>query len=251
MTTASPADQRKLLDLQALDTKMARLAHERRSLPVLEMLKELSGRSEDLHGELALARAEADDAKRELAKADADVEQVRARAGRHQKTLDAGQGLSRELLALQQELEQLAVRQQVLEEVELEAMERLESAEARVSALEAQEQSIRADVVHHTAARDAEFTRIDTEVSEIRAEREQRASSLDPDLVELYEQARAQTGGLGAVAVHGYRTEGVNIEFTLAEQSWLDSAAADEVLVSEERGFILVRLADGEASGRA
>lgn len=251
MTTAPPADQRKLLDLQALDTRLARLAHQRRSLPVLGTLKELAGRSEDLHGELALARSEADDARRELTKAEADVEQVRTRAARHQATLDSGQGLSRELLALQQELEQLAARQGVLEEAQLEVMERLESTEARVHALEAQEQSIRADVVHHTAARDAEFARIDGEVSQARAEREQSASALDPGLVELYEQARSQTGGLGAVAVHGYRTEGVNIEFTLSERSWLESAPEDEVLLSEDHGFILVRLSSGETSGRA
>lgn len=251
MTTASPADQRKLLDLQALDTKMAKLAHQRRSLPVLGTLQELAGRSEDLHGELALARTEADDARRELAKAEADVEQVRTRSARHQATLDSGKGLSRELLALQQELEQLAARQAVLEEAQLEVMERLEAAEERVHALEVQEQSIRADVVHHTAARDAEFARIDTDITQTRTEREQSASSLDPELVDLYEQARSQTGGLGAVAVHGYQTEGVNIEFTLSERSWLESAPDNEVLLSEDHGFILVRLSAGETSGRA
>lgn len=251
MTTAPPQEQRRLLDLQALDTRLARLAHRRRTLPVLATLAELAGRGEDLHRAQVEARTLAADTRRELTKAEADVDQVRARAARHQATLDSGKGLSRELVALQTELAQLAERQAVLEEIELEIMERMEAAEARVAELEAQEQAIAADVERGTAERDAAFAEIDAEIATTRAERDEIAAQLDPELVDLYEYARSRTGGLGVLALRGHRTEGTQVDFSLSELAAIDAAGPDEVIVSEEHGYVLVRLDDNGASGRA
>ncbi|MFH5823361.1 zinc ribbon domain-containing protein [Georgenia sp. AZ-5] len=246
MTTAPVKDQRRLLDLQALDTRAAKLAHQRRTLPVLATLAELEGRAEDLHRAQVEAKTVAADTRRELAKAEADVEQVRSRAARHQAQLDAGTGLSRELVALQTELAQLAQRQAVLEEIQLEVMERLEDAEARVAELQRQEDAISADVARHTAERDAQLAEIDAELENVRAERAALAGQVDAELLDLYEYARGRTGGLGAVALRGHRTEGAQVEFTLSELAAIDAAAPEEVITSEERGFILVRLDEGQ-----
>ncbi|GAA4432904.1 C4-type zinc ribbon domain-containing protein [Georgenia halophila] len=251
MTTAPKDAQRKLLDLQALDTRLAKLAHQRRTLPVLAALQELEGRGEDVHRAQVEARTVAADTRRELARSEADVEQVRSRAARHQATLDAGQGVSRELLALQNELAQLGERQSVLEEIELEIMERLETAEKQVAELEAQEKAIAGDREQHIADRDAAFAEIDAEAEKLNAQRAELAGEVDAELLDLYEYARSRTGGLGVVALHGHRTEGVSIDFSLSELSAIDTAAEDEVLVSEEHGYVLVRLDDGETSGRA
>lgn len=242
MTTAPVKDQRRLLDLQALDTRLARLAHQRRSLPVLAALEELRGRAEDLHRAQVEARTVASDTRRELTKAEADVEQVRARAARHQATLDSGTGLSRELVALQDELAKLAQRQEVLEEVELEIMERMDAAESRVTDLDAQEQAISADVAHHEAQRDAAFATLDDEARKVAEDRARLAGELDPELVDLYEAARRRTGGLGAVGIHGHRTDGVQVDFSLTELAAIDAAGPEEVIVSEDHGYVLVRL---------
>ncbi|MPV37473.1 zinc ribbon domain-containing protein [Georgenia subflava] len=242
MTTAPVEDQRRLLDLQALDTRIAKLAHQRRTLPVLATLAELDGRAEDLHRAQVEARTVAADTRRELTKAESDVEQVRSRAARHQKQLDSGQGLSRELVALQNELGQLAERQGVLEEIELEIMERMETAEARVAELDAQEKALSADVERHTAERDAAFADLDAEAEKVAAERAEVAGRIDGDLLDLYEYARSRTGGLGVVGLHGHRSEGAQIDFSLSELAAIDAAAPEEVLLSEEHGYILVRL---------
>jgi predicted nucleic acid-binding Zn-ribbon protein len=244
VTTASVQDQRRLLDLQALDTRLARLAHQRRTLPVLGALAELAGRAEDLHRAQVEARTLASDIRRELSKAETDVEQVRSRAVRHQATLDSGKGLSRELVALQDELAKLAERQSVLEEIELDAMERLEAAEARVADLDAQERSITADIAHHEAQRDAALGTLDAEVEQVRAERDRAAAALDPELVDIYEDARRRTGGLGAVGLHGHRTDGMQVDFSLTELAAIDAADPEEVIVSEDHGYVLVRLDD-------
>ncbi|MFC7406028.1 zinc ribbon domain-containing protein [Georgenia alba] len=244
MTTAPKDAQRRLLDLQALDTRIAKLAHQRRTLPVLGTLEELQGRAEDVHRAQVEAKTVLSDTRRELNRAEADVEQVRNRAARHQAQLDSGQGLSRELVALQNELAQLADRQAVLEEAELEVMERLEEAEKRAAELQTQEEAIAADIERHTADRDASFAEIDAELEKTRGEREELAAQVDAELLDLYEYARSRTGGLGVVALRGHRTEGVSIDFTLSELSAIDSAPEDEVLVSEEHGYVLVRLDD-------
>ena len=244
MPTAPLVDQLRLLDLQDLDTAIARLGHERRSLPVLAQIAELSGRADDLRDELVLATSAAGDARRALTKAEADVEQVRSRAARNQERLDSGEGLSRELLALQEEIEHLAGRQAALEETELEAMENAEQADERVSALQAQSASVATDLESLGAERDAAFTRIDADLEARTAERDELAATLPAALLDEYEAARRQTGGLGAVAVRGHRAEGVAVDFTLAEQSRIDTAAEDEILVSEDHGFILVRTGD-------
>jgi len=251
VTTAPPQEQRRLLDLQALDTRLAKLAHQRRTLPVLATLAELEGRGEDLHRAQVEARTIASDTRRELTKAESDVEQVRSRAGRHQATLDSGKGLSRELVALQSELAQLAERQSVLEEIQLEVMERMESAEARVAELEVQERAVAADVERHTAERDAAFAELDKEIAQARAERNGLAAQVDTELLDLYEYARSRTGGLGVVAVRGHRTEGAQIDFSLSELAAIDAAGPEEVLVSEEHGYVLVRLDSDATSGRA
>ncbi|MGO1560439.1 Hypothetical protein CZ771_08425 [Actinomycetales bacterium JB111] len=244
MATAHLVDQLRLLDLQEIDTALAKAAHERRSLPVLAHIESLTGRESDLHDELVLATSAAGDARRALNKAEADVAQVRERAARDQARLDSGEGLSRELVALQEELAHLAGRQQTLEEIELEAMEVAEEADNKVAALTAQKESVAADLASLGTERDAAVSRIDADIVAKQAERDAFAATIPPKLLEEYEYARRQTGGLGAVAVRGARTEGVQVDFTLAEQSRIETAPEDEVIVSEDHGFILVRVGD-------
>ena len=76
------------------------------------------------------------DVQRELRKSEADVEQVSTRAARDRARLEAGTGSAKDLQGLQHELESLARRQSDLEDVELEVMERLETAQTEASGLE-------------------------------------------------------------------------------------------------------------------
>ena len=79
MTTAPPEDQRRLLDLQQLDTRLDQIAHRKRTHPVLARLAEVDGRLADLDTALVASRTAANDLRREVTKAETDVEQVRTR----------------------------------------------------------------------------------------------------------------------------------------------------------------------------
>lgn len=249
MTTAPAADQRRLLDVQELDTRLDQLAHKRRTLPELARLLELDAQLADLHTALVTSRTAAEDLRRELAKAEADVEQVRARAARDQARLDSGQGSAKDLQALQSEIASLARRQGDLEEVELEVMERLEAHEGALAevtkahdALVAQKEAVEAD-------RDAAFRTIDADVERVRGERAQAAEGLDAGLVTLYERLRGQLGGLGAAPLRGRRCEGCRLELNPLDLDGIRSKGEDQVVRCEECGRILVRLPEPAAAG--
>jgi predicted nucleic acid-binding Zn-ribbon protein len=242
MATAPAADQRRLLDVQALDTRLDQLAHKRRSLPELARLLELDAQVADLYTALVTSRTAADDLRRELTKAEADVEQVRVRAARDQAKLDSGQGSPKDLQALQSELVALGRRQGDLEEVELEVMERLEAHEAALAEVTRAHEALVGQKVTVEAARDAAFAEIDAEADKVRAERATTAEGLDAGLVTLYQKLRTQLSGVGAAALRGRRCEGCRLELNPLDLDAIRGKAEDQVVRCEECGRILVRL---------
>jgi uncharacterized protein len=239
---AAASDQLRLLDVQALDTRLDQLAHRRETLPQHAALREIDATLLALRDQLVGAETEASDVTRELTKAEGDVDQVQARATRDQQRLDAGQVSSpKELEGLQHEIATLAKRRNDLEDVVLEIMERLESAQSRHTELTAQQARAEARVVELRAARDRASGDIDNESATLRAQRDTQAGGLADELVALYEKIRAQQAGIGAAELRQRRCSGCRLEINNVELGRLRSAEADEVLRCEECRRILVR----------
>lgn len=242
MTTAPPEDQRRLLEVQELDTKLAQLAHQRRTHPTLATLEELTGRAADLQRARTQAEVLVSDTRRELAKAEADVDQVRSRAERGTNRLNSGEGTPKELQALQSELEALARRQATLEEEQLEVMERLEAAETDLAAIVEQVTAIEAQVEEVSAESRAALEELDGRAAETRAARTDLANGVAADLLALYERVRARTGGLGAIALRGETTVGVQIPLSLTEKAAIRDAPPEQVIRSDEYDYLLIRI---------
>lgn len=242
---APPADQLRLLDVQACDTRLAQLAHRRTGLPELAELERVEARLRHVRDQLVTAQTERSDLERGRAKAEADVAQVRARRDRDQRRLDAGQvGSPRELQSLQSEIVSLQRRQSELEDVELEIMERLEAVEARIAELRSARETLERERAALVERRDATFAEIDGEAGLARTAREKAASEIDADLLGLYEKVRAQQGGVGAAEIRQRRCQGCRLELTTVDLGRLRVAAPDEVLRCEECRRILVRTPD-------
>ena len=64
-----------------------------------------------------------------------------------------------------------------------------------------------------------------------------------PPLLAEYDAARAATGGLGAVALHGRRVEGA-VQVSPAEHARIAAAPPDAVIHAEENDVILVRMGE-------
>jgi predicted nucleic acid-binding Zn-ribbon protein len=197
-----------------------------------------------LDSELVRARTAHGDVQREVAKAEADVQLVRDRAARDQARLDSGQGTAKDLQALQHEVASLARRQGELEDVELEVMERAEALEARVRELEAARAELTVKVDALEAARDKALADLDAEAAQVTANRANVVPGVGGDLVALYEKIRANSGGVGAAALHQRRCEGCRLELNQVDINRIAAAADDEVLRCEECRRILVRTSE-------
>jgi predicted nucleic acid-binding Zn-ribbon protein len=123
---ADPATQQALLEVQALDVRLDQLAHRRANVPEKAEADQLEAERSEVQQAIGAVEVRISDLTREQRKADADVEQVRARKDRDEKRLHAGQvGSAKELESLQHEVETLTRRQAELEDAELEVMERV------------------------------------------------------------------------------------------------------------------------------
>ncbi len=238
---ADPSRQLRLLDLQAIDTRLDQLAHARKTLPEHAQVAELQTKADGVDGLLVRARTELGDVQREVAKAEADVQLVRDRAARDQARLDSGTGSAKDLTALQHELTSLARRQSELEDVELEVMERAEEAESAATQLEAQQTEIRRQLTAATAARDTALAKLAQEEEQVAAPRSGTAAQVGEDLVALYEKIRGSSGGLGAAAIRQRRCGGCQLELNAVDVARIKAAPADEVLRCEECRRIQVR----------
>ena len=241
MPTAPAADQRRLLVVQDADIRAQQARHRRDHHPLITQIDELMGRALDLDDERITRGTEASDIQRELTKAEDDVQAVRTRADRDNKRLESGQGTSKDLQALQSELEVLTRRQNALEEVEIEIMQRLEDAQKAQQDSTNQYDAIMKQVEELKAQQSIAFNEIEAELVTIAAEREKAIDGLDATMVALYEKISAQYGGIGAAALIRGACQGCNMNLNAAERSRIESAPSNEIVRCEECGRILVR----------
>ncbi|WP_229072305.1 zinc ribbon domain-containing protein [Actinoplanes sp. DH11] len=236
---AAPEAQRRLLDLQAVDTTLAQLAHRRKSLPELAEIDAVARELSALEDERVRAQVAVDDLDRDISRFEKDIEQVRARKDKDQKRLDAG-GALREIEGLQHELATLNRRQSELEDAELELMEQRETAAATLADVEGRIAAAAGRRADAERRRDEAYQEITKEQEFKTAARVPLSADLPADLVTLYDKIRTETG-LGAALVRAGRCGGCRIELYGADLNRVKSAPADEVVRCEECRRIMVR----------
>jgi predicted nucleic acid-binding Zn-ribbon protein len=239
---AAPEAQRRLLDLQAIDTALAQLAHRRKSLPELAQIDAIARELAALEDQRVRAQVAVDDLDRDIARFEKDIEQVRSRKDRDQARLNAG-GAMREIEGLQHELATLNRRQSELEDAELELMEQRETAEQALNAVQKQLTEAAERQAAAERRRDEAFAEIGKEQEFRTGARAPLAADLPADLLALYDKIRTDSG-LGAALVRSGRCGGCRIELYGADLARVKSAPADEVVRCEECRRIMVRTAE-------
>jgi uncharacterized protein len=240
---ADPDAQRRLLDLQAIDTALAQIAHRRASLPEVGELDRLARELSKLEDDRVRAQVAVDDIDRDIARLDKDVEQVRARADRDRVRLDAGTGPAKELEALQHELATLSRRQSELEDAELELMEQREQSQGDLDRVDGALSTTRQTRAETEARRDATLGDLDKDRDWRLSSRAPLVADLPKDLIDLYEKIRESTG-IGAALLRAGRCEGCRLELSGSERSRVRTAPPDEIVRCEECRRILVRTAE-------
>ena len=237
---ATPQMQARLLDLQELDTRLTQLDHKMRTLPELTDIARLEGQEPDLRAEVVRTTTALGDLEREVTRAEQAVQQVRDRVTRDETRLNAGTGSAKDLQGLQHELESLARRQGVLEDEQLEVMERVEAAQAEADRAERAVQAHDGELSHLRSAVEEQLSVLRAERDEVESGRPAVVADLAPDLLALYDRVRTQTG-IGAALLTQRRCGACRLELNAVEMSRITGAAADEVLRCEECGRIMVR----------
>ena len=242
MTSAPIAQQRLLIDLQDIASRLARLRHERKHLPVLGRIESVIERLKTNKRAAIQADAALSEAKTRVTRSEDEVGQVVRRAEVLRERLHSGNSAARDLSAIQGEIDQLGQHQSALEEAQIAAMEALDSAREESERLKQEESDIRVAGRELTAKRDAEFARLDQEIDSLEKQRADLAGTVETALLSDYEAVRASTGGLGAVALRGRTVEGGAVEISPQELARIVAAPQDQVIHAEENDVIIVRM---------
>jgi predicted nucleic acid-binding Zn-ribbon protein len=132
---ASVSDQRSILDIQKFDFRSATLRNKAASLPEIAEIQSTTIKQNNVRDLRIAAETELSDVKRELARAEGDVEQIVSRIERDETRLSSGTGTPKELEQTQHELGTLGLRRAELEEIELEIMLRVDGLKDRIAGL--------------------------------------------------------------------------------------------------------------------
>jgi len=235
---ASPADQRRLLDIADLDARIRQAEGTRKNPPQAARVNELLARRQELSQELATRLGARDDLRAELARVESDVAVVDARRARDTERLAATSNV-KEAQGYESELASLARRKSDLEDAELEVMERLEQAEAAV----AEQEALIAETNKQGAELSAEGKRVVAEASaaleSATRDRAAIADTIPADLLALYD--RLATRNAGAALLRRGTCEGCHMVLAGTDLQAVRQAAEDAVVTCPECGCILVR----------
>jgi predicted nucleic acid-binding Zn-ribbon protein len=183
-----------------------------------------------------------DDLAAAQAKADADVEQVKARRTRDRERMDAGQITNpKDLERMQHELTSLDRRISTLEDEELEVMEQLEEGQASLTELSGQVAAADERLSALVTSRDLKAAEIDAELDRLTGERAPAVEGLPEDLLALYDRLCANKGGVGAAELRQRRCNGCQLTIDNAELAVIRAKPSNEVVRCEECQRILVR----------
>ncbi len=150
----------------------------------------------------------------------------------------------KDLEHLSHELVSLDRRISELEDIELEVMEQLETAQAELTSLRDQLATIDEKGKGVQTARDQKVASVESESATVTSDRTTLASGIPADLLALYDKLRASKGGVGAAALRQRRCGGCGLELSPADLSVIKAKPSDEVVRCEECSRILVRTSE-------
>ena len=238
---ATPSDQRSVLDIQNFDFTTTSLNAKAAALPEITAIASLTIKANNARDLRIAAETELSDVKRELSRAETDVEQVVSRITRDEARLASGTGAAKELEQLQHELVSLNNRRSELEEVELEIMLRVDGIKERISTLQEEEAALALEIANLEISKENALTVIGADLSAAAQERAKTVASVNPELIALYEKIRGTNNGTGAAALIGNQCKGCHLTLNTIELQRIAALAEDEVSRCEECRCILVR----------
>lgn len=235
---AAPADQRRLLDIAELDTRIRRARASRENPPQAARVRELTAQRQAQSQELAARAGTRDAVRGELSRLEADVAVVKARRERDRERLNATAS-AKDAQALESELTALARRESELDDLQLDAMERLEEAEAALAEQQALVQETNDEGAKLSADARELIARAHADEEAAGRDRAAVADEIPADLLAAYDRAAIRSAG--AALLRARTCEGCRMLLAGSDLRVLRETAADEVVTCPECGAILIR----------
>jgi predicted nucleic acid-binding Zn-ribbon protein len=238
---ASPSDQIAILEVQKLDDQLASLAQREATLPERQALSSVAIKRNNVRDLRIAAETERTDVKRELSRAEGDVEQIVTRINKDEARLSSGTGTPKELEQTQHELITLNARRAELEEAELLIMVTVEGLTDRIAELSTQEETFNAEIAQCEIKLENALTLI---INERKAVSDKRTACITPisdELKKLYAKLAEDNNGNGAAPLVGNECKGCHLTINRTEISRIATLPADEVVRCEQCRCILVR----------
>jgi predicted nucleic acid-binding Zn-ribbon protein len=235
---AQPAQQRRLLDLAELDALIRRAEHAKGNPAQAERVRALIAQRQELSRELTARQGACDDLRTELGRIESDVAVVDARRERDEQRLDAVTS-PKDAQGLESELASLARRKSDLEDAQLEAMEKLEAAEAAVAEQEQLLADVNAEGARLSGEAKSAVADATTQQEQAARDRSAVASELPAELLAAYDRAAQRSAG--AALLRRQTCEGCRMVLSGTDLNAVRQAAPDAVVLCPECGCILVR----------
>ena len=235
---ATPADQRRLLEVAELDIRIRQADHARKNPAQAARVNELVAKRQELSRELSARLGARDDLRAELDRIEADVAVVDARRERDDERLQTVSN-PKDAQGLESELASLARRKSDLEDAELDVMDRLEQAEASVAEQEALIAEVNGEGAALSAAGKADVAEATARFEAASRDRAAVAASVPEQLLALYDRLAARSAG--AALLHRQTCEGCRMVLSGTDLQAIRQAAEDDVVACPECGCILVR----------
>lgn len=237
---ADPASQRVLLDLARVDAEVLRLNHRTKNLPEDAEVAELTGRMSTERDESVRISMVVEDFDRDITKLENEVRQTRLRERKDRELMASGSIAAKQLTELEHELRGLARRQSVLEDEQLEVMERREATALEQQRAEATVLATERDLQGARGRRDEALKDIDVARGRTSGERVALTADLPADLLADYDRRRA-AAGVGAGLLQARRCGACRLELDATFVQNVKKMLADQVAYCEECTAILVR----------
>ena len=188
----------RLLELQAIDTAVDRLRTRRRQLESGAEATAARGEADEAENVLGELGLRLDALGRDQQRIEHEVDSLTQKSAAEERRLYDGSIVNtKELESLQREIENLKRRSADREDELLAMMEEREGLEANAAVARAESDRLRTRADETSRAGDAEFTQIGFELETLAARREAIAPNIDPELLELFDDLRAQKKGVG------------------------------------------------------
>ena len=186
----SPTGLADLLDLQAEDTEIDRLLHQRENLPELERYRTAHASLEKIEKRHGDASAELAETARTLDKTSGELELAEIKLGQEENRLFAGGMSARETEHMRNEVEMLRRNIGSMEDEVLALMERREAQERALEDLSAERDTAAAAKAELEAEISKQWGAIDGDIAKHEGRKADIVPAIPEDLVELYEELR-------------------------------------------------------------